>query len=179
MGWIILLFSRSCYRSLLKHQSRSPCQLEQVLLLNYQLRLTSPFSVIYQQSQFLHKEFVIDHLLGASCSLGLHCHNNSHRCIIVMVCLRQVTMTDLYFVVKHLVILTYYAKLSCTHIQLFSIYKTKSLDHEIHLNVRCASLPSGDLPQMYNEEGLKTIPFGYLKTEFNSTGDLFSMFNKP
>ena len=69
-----LLFSRFCYRSVLKHLSWSPRQLEQVLLV-YQLRQTSPFSVMLLQSQLPHGGLVADLLLGAGCNpvqCGLH-----------------------------------------------------------------------------------------------------------
>ena len=59
-GRQILLFSRSCYRALLKHFSWSPSQLEQVLLVYYQLRQISPFSVMLLQSQLPHGGLVVD-----------------------------------------------------------------------------------------------------------------------
>ena len=68
MGEAILLFSRSCYRFLLKHLSWSPRQLEQVLLVYYHLRQTSPFSVMLMQSQLPHGGLVADLLPGAGCS---------------------------------------------------------------------------------------------------------------
>ena len=68
MGYAILLFSRSCYRSLLKHLSWSPRQLEQVLLIYYHLRQTSYFSVMLLQSQLPHGGSVADLLPGAGCS---------------------------------------------------------------------------------------------------------------
>ena len=40
-----------------------------------------PFSVMLLQSQIPDKELVID-LLGAGCSLELHCHHNSHCCVV-------------------------------------------------------------------------------------------------
>ena len=67
-GKAILLFYRSCYRSLLKHQSWSTQQLEQVLLVYYQLLQTSPFSVILLQSQLPHKQLFVDSLFGVDCS---------------------------------------------------------------------------------------------------------------
>ena len=49
---------------MLKHLSWSPRQLEQVLLVYYQLRQTSPFSVMLLQSQLPHGGFVADLLSG-------------------------------------------------------------------------------------------------------------------
>ena len=39
-------------------------------------------SVILQQSQLPHEGLVVDLLLGAYCSPELHCHHNSHGCIV-------------------------------------------------------------------------------------------------
>ena len=50
----------SSYRSLLKHLSWSPRQLAQVLLVYYQLRLTSSFSVMLLHSQLPHGKLVAD-----------------------------------------------------------------------------------------------------------------------
>ena len=55
MGSVILLFSRSSYRSLSKHLSWSPRLLEQVLLVYYQLLQTSPVSVQPLRSQLPHE----------------------------------------------------------------------------------------------------------------------------
>ena len=58
------MFSKSCYRSLIKHLSRSPRQLEEVLLVYYQFRQISPFPVILLQFQLPHGGSVADLLLG-------------------------------------------------------------------------------------------------------------------
>ena len=81
MGSTILLFSRSCDRSLAKHLSWPPRLLEQVLLVYYQLLRTSPFSVQLLCSQLPHKVLAVDPLLGADCTPELYCHHNSHSCI--------------------------------------------------------------------------------------------------
>ena len=76
------MFSRDCHRSLLKHQSWFPHQLEEVLLIYYHSdRLL--FSVMLLQSQLPHEGLVVDLLLGADCSPELHCHHNSHGCIVL------------------------------------------------------------------------------------------------
>ena len=74
-------FSRSCYRSLSKHLSWSPRQLEYVLLVYYQLQRTPPFAVM--QSQLPHGGSVADLLLGAGCSLVLYCFHNPHSCTVL------------------------------------------------------------------------------------------------
>ena len=76
-------FSIFCYRSLLEHLSWSPRQLEQVLLVYYQLRQTSPFSVMLLQSQLPHGGLVADLLPGASCSPVQCCLDNSHSCTVL------------------------------------------------------------------------------------------------
>ena len=76
-------FSRSCYRFLLIHLSWSPRLLEQVLLVYYQLRQTSPFSVMLLQSQLPHGGLVADLLPGAGCSPVQHCLHNSHSCTVL------------------------------------------------------------------------------------------------
>ena len=50
-------------------------QLEQILLVYYQLQKTSPFTVILLQSQLPHGGSIAD-LLGAGCSPVLHCLHN-------------------------------------------------------------------------------------------------------
>ena len=72
MGSVILLFSRSCYRSLSKHISWSPRLLEQIMLVYYQLLQTFPFSVQLLRSQLLHAALAFDLLLGADCSPELY-----------------------------------------------------------------------------------------------------------
>ena len=69
--------------SLLKHLSWSPRQLEQVLLLYYQLRQTSPFSVMLLQSHFPRGGSVADLLPGAGRSPVLRCLHNSHSCTVL------------------------------------------------------------------------------------------------
>ena len=70
-------------RSLLKHLSWSQSQLEQVLMVYYQLRQTSPFSVMLLQSQLPHGRLVADLLPGAGCSPVLRCLYNSHSCTVL------------------------------------------------------------------------------------------------
>ena len=76
----ILLVSSSCYRSLSKHLSWSPCLFEQALLVYYQLQQTSPYLAQLLRSQLPRERFTVN-LLGAYCSRELHCHHHSHSCI--------------------------------------------------------------------------------------------------
>ena len=75
MGSAILLFSRSCYKPLSKHQSWSPLLLEQVLLVYYQHLQTSPFSVQLLRTQLPHECLAVE--LGFNRSLEVYCHHHS------------------------------------------------------------------------------------------------------